>query len=99
MCCITGQYVAIEAKAPGEDMTDRQERTAKEIRQGDWEVIRDVGTDRPSIMRLHKRLFGDNKYLPADLRVTWERYFANAQVKKPRTSRRRSRKDAHQHAT
>lgn len=57
VCSIDGRYVAIEAKAPGKRMTDRQELTAKAIEAAGGEVFRDVGRDWTSVAMLYAGLF------------------------------------------
>ncbi len=39
ICCINGHYLAIEAKAPGEKPTDRQEATMADIRAAEGTTI------------------------------------------------------------
>lgn len=83
ICCIDGQYVAIETKAPGKRMTDRQELTAKEIEGGGGEVIRDVGTTRLSIDMVWSRL---NPWAPPPPieHMRWHRWYTNAEGKDAR---------------
>lgn len=79
ICAINGRYVAIEAKAPGKYMTDRQEQVAIKMEVAGAEVIRDVGTNWESIQLLWNSI---NRPLLIEmttiLKARWERWYENA---------------------
>lgn len=77
ICCIDGRYVAIETKAPGKRMTERQERTAKDIEAGGGTVISNVGTNWDSLDKLFTGL-NTGELLTNERYDRWRRWFDNA---------------------
>ena len=53
-CCIRGQFIAIETKAPGKKLTMRQELTAENIAQAGGKVF--VIRDEADIVRMLQRI-------------------------------------------
>lgn len=89
ICCVNGRYVAIETKAPGKRMTDRQELTAKEIEAGGGVVYRDVGTYWSSLTSFHRHLFSAGRWeIASDEQserwTRWRRWYDNAEGKDAR---------------
>jgi hypothetical protein len=87
ICCVRGQFLSVETKAPGNSLTPRQALTAAEIGRAGGRVLRVADWGELQVLwnwpaSGHAAVVGNGlKGIPADLRVKWERYFRNAGCK------------------